>query len=387
MMKCLLFLLCSCIITACGGGSSAPGALKKLSATPVPLHLLDTLEQKMQLAEIVRPEKFIALQVPETEVIAKVDQVLVHEGNFICMDRKFSSLLVFDSNGRFIKKIGRLGKGAGKYLSIENVFIDDETQQLNVFSNSSRELVRFSLTGNSTSSLPLGFNGWRCLPLEKDHYAFYLNFLGIINNHHNLFITDRKGNMIIEDIEYPKLIQSAFDMSGTITPSAKGYLLAPAFSDTIYYGTAESLVPAYVLGLGQQKVPVQALINTAEFTTAGKDFAYAGPEMLDMPGALFFNYINGLTEQFAVYDKKNSRLYTPGRVQRNVASVLFAAPVGRIGNNRVITALYPSIFPYFEKGYPAFTSEVKKEYPELFSLLQNRQAQKQVILAVYNIQQ
>lgn len=363
-----------------------PGALVRVNATPVSLNLLDTLQQKRDLSDIVYPVKFIPLQVPESEVISKIDQALVYNDKLICADKKFSSLLVFDTTGRFVKKIGRLGKGAGKFLSIENVFINAAAKEITVFSNSSGELVSFGLENDNTHSITLPFNGWRCVPLEQN-YAFYLNFLGILNNHHNFFLTDKNGKIVKEDLAYSSLIQSGFEMSGAITPAQSGYLLAPAFSDTIYFGTAGELQPAYVLGLGAHKVPVESLINTSEFMTKGKNYAYAGPGLLDMPGALFFDYVASLTEQFAVYDKKNRQLFTPATVSTSAASVMFTSPVGIMNNNRAMVPIYPTMLRYYEEQYPPFKDEIKRTFPELYNILQNPQTARQPILAVYAVKQ
>lgn len=384
MIKTILsLLLLAYILPACSGGH-APGSLNRVYAEPVHLNLLDTAQQYKSLDVMVRPVQFIRLQVPESEVISRIGQVLTYRSQLICVDKKFSSVLVFDTAGRFIKKIGKLGKGPGKYLSIEDVFIDAGSGELTVFSNSSRELVIFNLENNETRSLPLEFNGWRCVPLEHKYFAFYLNFLGIINNHHNFFLTDSKGDIIKEDLAYPALVQSGFEMSGTIVPSGKGYLLASPFSDTIYYGTEDELQPAYVLGLGQHRVPVESMINTSAFISSGQNYAYAGPALTDLPQALFFDYTDSLREKFAIYDKKNRKLCTTDNVQVNASSLLFSAPVGNTQDGKVITALYPDMLPYFEKAYPLFNEEIKK-LPGLHEQLQQAKTLKQPVLAIYAI--
>jgi hypothetical protein len=371
----------------CGSSSTAPGKMERVNGNPVLLNLLDSNRQNRYLEELLTPVACFQLQVPEQEALAAVDQVLVYKNQFICADKKFSSLLVFDTGGRFIKRIGKIGKGAGKYLSIEDVFIDTPAGKLTVFSNTSTELISFNLDDDKTENMPLKFNGWRCVPVENDRIAFYLNFLGIINNPHNFFLTDNKGNILREDLEYSSMIKSGFEMSGGITPSGNGYLINSAFSDTVYYGTAKTFQPAYVFGIGPSKVPVEAMINTSLFMSPGTDYSYAGSRMVDLPGALFFNYTYRLGENFAIYHKREKQLYTSITLKRSPLSALFFTPVGKTADGAVISVISPSLFPYFEKEFPLFKKVLAEKFPALQSLLSNSLNKTNPILIVFRLKE
>ncbi len=386
-MKYLLFLFIPLLmIPGCQSGH-ATNALKRTNGAPIHLNLLDSAEQKINLADILRPVSFISLQVPETEALSGVDKVLVYRNQFICVDKKFASLLVFGSDGRFIKKIGQIGKGSGKYMTIEDVFLDTLTGRLTVFSNTSQQLVWFNLNNNETGSLPLKFNAWRCVPVGNDHFAFYLNFLGIIKNYHNFFLTNKKGDIALQDLPYSPLIQSGYDMSGCITPSENGYLLAPAFSDTIFYGNAREIKPIYTLGLGNRKVPETLLENMDNFLKDGGNYTHAGTMMTDLPHTLLFDYTDRLGIKFAIYDKNKGRLHTTDRVVRNAFSYLYRTPVGHTPDGKIISPVLLTAFPYIEKKYPPFYQELKRDYPELYSQLDKEQATSQPLLAIYSFQQ
>lgn len=375
----------SMLPAACGrsGGSVKP--LDRTSEQPVLLNITDTLKTGARLEDVLTSAAFIPLQTPESETMNRVDKVLYHNGRFICMDKKFSSLLVFDSTGGFVKKIGRLGSGANAYLSIEDIFLDPSGASLTVFSNTSRTLTRYSLQKDEVSTSPLPFNGWHCVPLGNDRLAFYLNFLGILNNHHNLFITDGKGNILREDLRYPPAIQSSFEMSGSLTASGEGYLVAPPFADTIYYGTAETLRPAYALGLGKLGVPPEVLADMQAFMSSGGQYAYAASRMLDMPEMLCFDYASSMTEKYALYHKKRQRVYTADNMQRTLMGQLFSAPVGTMGAGKLVTVLYPAAFKYYEKVTPGFGAQLQQQYPLLHRLAADTAASKRPVLAIFSV--
>lgn len=386
-MKYLVLLVMPLLFLQGCHTAHSSGPLKKMPATPVHLNLLDTAATRTNLADLLQPVSFIRLQVPETEALAGVDKVLVYRNQFICVDKKFASLLVFDSDGRFIKKIGQIGKGPGKYMTIEDVFLDTLTGRLTVFSNTSQELVWFNMNNNETGSVPLKFNAWRCVPLENKQYAFYLNFLGIAKNYHNFFLTNDKGNITREDLPYSPMIQSAYDMSGSIVPSGNGYLLAPAFGDTLYYGNADELKPAYILNLGARKVPVSLLEELDHFLKEGKNYSHAGTTMTDLPNALCFDYTDRLGVKFAIYQKNSMRLYTTDRVLTGTLSLLYKTPVGHMPDGKIISPVHISAFPYYQKKYPRFNEELKKDYPALYRETGDSNSLNSPVLAIYSLQQ
>lgn len=383
MIRAFIFFVIHVLILFSCTRPNKTGLLERLPGTPVHLNLLDSTGN--DLGMILHPEAFIALQVPGKRTIAKTGQVLVYKNRFICADKKFSSLLMFDSLGLFVKEIGKLGTGPGKYLSIDDLFIDSSANRLFVFSNDSKALVWFGLNDSSNGSVPLGFNGWRCVPVENKYYAFYLNFLGLMNNNHNFFLTNLQGEILKEDLPYSPDIKMGYELSGTITASGPGYFIAPAFGDTLYYATSRNIQPAYVFDLGKRQMPPESLLSSQTLFQYAKECAYVGADILDLPGYLFFDYTEQLAVKYAVYDKKNRQLYTADGVRKTLPGILYRNPVGKTNDGKIISVLHPADIAYCIEHHPGFMLEVKKEYPALYNILNDPGNARNPILIIYSL--
>jgi len=121
-----VFLSCAVSTANSGGGAT----LKNSSLYVVDLDNAQKLES-MNLSTFIKNVKVVRLEDHREGLIASVDKLIVHEGYFYVLDRlKAKSLFVFDGKGKFVRKIGRIGRGPGEYIQITDFTIDADKNQI-----------------------------------------------------------------------------------------------------------------------------------------------------------------------------------------------------------------------------------------------------------------
>jgi hypothetical protein len=98
-------------------------------------HIIDLdgkREKRIHLSSIFKKEvKTIILETVENCLISDISNLQVFEDHFYILDAiQAMALLVFDRDGRFVRKIGNLGRGPGEYSDISDFTIDAENKHI-----------------------------------------------------------------------------------------------------------------------------------------------------------------------------------------------------------------------------------------------------------------
>jgi hypothetical protein len=95
---------------------------------------LDTIigdEQPMRLSSIFSKVKTIILETTKESVIGRVRWLQVFDNKIFIMDAKsHGTVLMFDINGKFIRKIGGIGAGPGEYMYADDFTIDPVNKEI-----------------------------------------------------------------------------------------------------------------------------------------------------------------------------------------------------------------------------------------------------------------
>ena len=84
-------------------------------------------EAFLPYSSVFKNVRTIILETNTDCLIGRIDELQVLDGYLYILDKSAAkSLLVFDMEGRFIRKIGRMGQGPGEYFSLGDFTIDAE---------------------------------------------------------------------------------------------------------------------------------------------------------------------------------------------------------------------------------------------------------------------
>jgi hypothetical protein len=122
---CMLTVFCS---ISCGGGANTNHAVEE------PLHVID-LDQTENIktaraSEFFADAEVIVLEETNSSLLASIDKICAIGDTLFVMDLSANQVLSFDGSGRFLFKIGRVGRGPGEYRGISDFTIDSKNGRI-----------------------------------------------------------------------------------------------------------------------------------------------------------------------------------------------------------------------------------------------------------------
>lgn len=161
----------------------------------------------------------LLLEDNERSKIGSINKVEIIDNEIYIMDQMIAkTLFVFDLNGKFIKRVGQIGKGPGEYLSIIDFAVD--AKENSIFVLSYGKILKFSKNGNFIKSI------------DVDN-----NVIGIFWSNNSLFLKHRPTNN--EDIKVISAINdNGKQLSAWLSSSkyAKGFYGDISFSRKPFTG-------------------------------------------------------------------------------------------------------------------------------------------------------
>ena len=107
------------------------------------------------ISSLFNDVRTIVLETKKNCLIGIVDDFQVFDGHIYLLDsKKAKSLFVFDMEGRFIGKIGSLGRGPGEYLEIRDFTIDTENSNIFICDAFNR-IHKYQLDGTFISTITI----------------------------------------------------------------------------------------------------------------------------------------------------------------------------------------------------------------------------------------
>lgn len=153
-----------------------------------------TVSKSNYFSEIFEFNKIIDLETTTNSLISSIEKIFYDAKNnlIVIHDKDNSNILLFDTNGKFLRVIGKKGSGPGEYFQPDPIAYDNE--KIAVHSKDGR-LLYFNIEGNLIGEVNYRSKGWKILPNKmifygKDLYIYttskYYN-LGADNLKHSVF--------------------------------------------------------------------------------------------------------------------------------------------------------------------------------------------------------
>jgi hypothetical protein len=282
--------------------SSVQDSLAKGPAKPPCLNLADLTgkTREVLLSQIATGVTYVPLETTNDFLIGEKNVHVKPCGEYLFVSEHGKPVGVFDRNGKFIRKIGNIGKGPGEYNFDFNFWPEESSRQIFLWNADKRTIMAFSFEGafvkdivpeiNPQSFAPLGkgrFFTWTFMQKEEDGKFFRMVF------------HDDAGKTISRVFE-PK-IKYDFSMgiaimSPLLTPAPDGFLYNSWEQDTIFKARPDgSFEPAFIWITGKYRIPFSGLREYARYMREKQNY------ILD------FNAFEGSSAWLIRYDYKNRR--------------------------------------------------------------------------------
>lgn len=281
-----------------------------LMSYPYYVDLIEGLNNNVEnfyLSDIADSIKFIPLEKTEQSLLASVSRVEV-EGDNIIVNAVFgqtrSYYFRYNTDGRFLNTIGRVGRGPGEYLQ-SDFSIDYEKKRMVVFRwQSTKDFITYKYDGEYLGKLPISpiSNSFRFTCLSGGRVAVYRysnSRQWPIDTTISLFDLYDSTGYLVSSVPSPLLqITSKPDPPKRYeTPAFGGFpgtyrqgreaILYSMWDDTIYITKGDSIKAAFILSKDSYSAPPEIRYRTKPKDDQNYLLEYLGPYMLVTDSLLF----------------------------------------------------------------------------------------------------
>jgi hypothetical protein len=265
----LIILMSVFFLAACSSGNSNSGRSADnkthyslvLTNKGVLIIDLDTIEKRMgYYSEFFSSVRYVPLETRPESLIGRIEHIELYNDTLFVFDKaKAKAIFLFDLSGKFIRKIGKIGRGPEEWVSPVSFSINKRDRELMVLDGSFQKIFRFSFSGRFLGQITLQGSDIRSHTIECDNGQIYLDAVDMSKDKSGpgylLREIDSDGKTIkywFDAQQYNKGWDQAknpyyFSGSGTLYSSPSGIKYADMFMDTVYSINSNGISPFIAL--------------------------------------------------------------------------------------------------------------------------------------------
>jgi hypothetical protein len=229
---------------------SNPIAINGISLKEVPA---------IDLTGILEDIRFIPLENNREGLFANADKIVVEKGRMYILDKTLKAVLCFDTTGKFIFRIQRVGKGPGEYTELNGMCILPEEEKMILHNRIPPKLLTYDLDGNYIKETRSQYGAYDIIDLGPNViacFSFLRGFHGRDSIPTGIFLLKENGSFIdfVKDIgSYTSYY--AVNYNSNLSDYPDGALVLSQ-SDTIYRLDSRGRVSVdFALDLGPWRMP------------------------------------------------------------------------------------------------------------------------------------
>lgn len=306
-------------LAACGSKSSSPDMVDD-NALPTEetfkeIDLANNLKdcgKPLLLSDIVKDVEYVKLETQDNILVGDIKQLKRTEKFVFIYSRNQRHVMMFDTSGKFIRKIGHVGQGPGEIANIHCFTVSDSLVFIYPFSRNG-SLTVYDMRDNSfvkefSLKWPVFFS-WT-IDVMGDCLVYYPGTVYLPDNSKTFIsacVANGKGETLMEQIPYlssgdKEIVQLSSDPSWLYRGRSNVYSF---INDTIYGITCDSIFPRYHLSLGKYKLPSGRYDPTHDYGCG--DFVLM-QSVYETKEFLFFKFWFDKKLWFSRYDKKTEKI-------------------------------------------------------------------------------
>lgn len=111
----------------------------------------------IRLDSLISEIKLVILETTDESLIGSINKVLSVDGSFIIHDKSNNAIIRFNTEGKFINKLGSVGNGPGQFNEAYDVAIDESKDEISVLDLKGRKVMKYKLNGELVGVSPMKF--------------------------------------------------------------------------------------------------------------------------------------------------------------------------------------------------------------------------------------
>ncbi len=317
--------------------------------------------------------KFVKLETKPEALIGRIDKIIYYKSKYFILDQLQSkSVFVFSEEGKFIRKIGKTGKGPGEYDEPNDIAIDPSSDRILIYVNNSKCILSYNITGEFYEKIDLEYWIKSFSILDEKNLALYLDYTENANvsqnSQYNLLLINRKGKILNKEFKFEKGIDFGKGGFYFFNRTPNRLLVSPSYSNTIYEIGKDLVKPVYFIDFGKNTIPKEQFIgkSSREFNKEFRDSYYASlNRYFETPDHLIFSFASGRKIFNGYYSKNTGKLICSDLFFNDIYSLLAGGSIFDCYNDKIITSIEVSSINKIKQIYNSSLNDGNKLKIEL----------------------
>lgn len=234
---------------------------------------------------------YVPLETTDLSLIGNIGKIYVTPSNILIFDSKQTAILLFDKEGKFIRKIGQKGRGPEEYLFFNEIVFERKTEIIYAHERYLNKIFKYNLKGELLEQIPSKFE-FNSFCKAPQGYWLYSCFKENNPKGYNLMLVDEKMQNMTAGFfpQNPAFVNTTFNSTFSRDYSGTSYFVYPT-SNIIYKLNTEQPVPYFQIDFGAKNLPyekIKKLSSSKEYDNLVNEKRYLG----DISNLLCFqNYL------------------------------------------------------------------------------------------------
>lgn len=310
-------------------------------------------------------EKVIPLETVGDALIGEIDKLEMDDSHIVILDKRMRTVWLFGIDGKFIRKIGRLGNGPKEYVSLDDMCFDKENGTVWIWDRVKQVMLEYDLTGELLKEVATGFSS---NVFAKTNEGFWLYYSYLKNPDNNsLILVNEEMDHLVKGFFATKETFPVSLSSGFTSWAGKEYFYFP-LSNVLYSLDGTEARPYIEFDFGERTLPYSKIMNMSpeEYETLIDSGSYLGglKNVQLSSKYCFFQFSSTVqnkyvTAYYGVLDLETLKVEVFSYLNGSDLLVDFSSLLCVTANDELVYPIYPS------KHHPIYYDELRTLVPEV----------------------
>ncbi|MFQ3215247.1 MAG: hypothetical protein ACI9C9_002793 [Marivirga sp.] len=323
-----------------------------------------------KLSELIDSKiTYKTLQSDSNNQLGEIEKLIFKKDNIYALDSHYAlKLLRFNSDGKLLNVIGKVGEGIGEYENLTEAYINDSIIEIIDRDNFSR--LKYNFNGEFIKEERIDFYISQAMPFGNNRRIFYSPTDYTISGN------ESEGVLMITNSDYDRVLKAYFPYEEVFDDaSLPGFLIGenleftyvkPGLGEFYKIDSTMNVKPYFKIDFGPYKWPLSKEQIQADQENSEKVFFKGNVMSLVHRLSETDNYLTFLTVMcspeeeakqldlikhrwFCIYDKRKVKLYIIKKIINDIDGGLFANPIVGTGNTFTGVLSPEELIDYFKE--------------------------------------
>lgn len=232
-------------------------------------------DKGFDVCQIANLEKVIPLETVGDALIGEIDKLEMDDSHIVILDKRMRAVWLFGTDGKYIRRIGRLGNGPKEYVSLDDMCFDKENGTVWIWDRIKQVMLEYDLAGDFLKEVATGFSS---NVFAKTNEGFWLYYSYLKNPDNNsLILVNEEMDHLVKGFFATKETFPVSLSSGFTSWAGKEYFYFP-LSNVLYSLDGTEARPYIEFDFGEQTLPYSKIMNMSpeEYETLIDSGSYLG---------------------------------------------------------------------------------------------------------------